>query len=106
MTTEISPYAMYQLPQGVRWLELDGQRRFAVYGASGGLCYRHICYLIKSGTGQMPESLSQRDLGVPQGNFSFTVTHYAHGWAHASIWGDADVEALKSCLAELEKAHG
>lgn len=59
---------------------------FSVYGASGGLVSRRVAYLVKKGEGEMPDTLSCADLGLPLHAEPFHIFEHERGWKHAAFW--------------------
>ena len=58
---------------------------FSVYDASGGLL-RRVAYLVKKGEGEMPDTLSCADLGLPLHAEPFHIFEHERGWKHAAFW--------------------
>jgi hypothetical protein len=87
------------LSDGLFRVSIGEVSSFSVYGASGGLVSRRIGYLVRKGTGEMPETLDG-DLGLPAYDKPFRIFDHERGWKHAAVWIDRgeDLSAAREAL--------
>jgi len=77
---------LWPQPNGLAWLALGDLKRFAVYGASGGLVNYSVGYLVKPGSGAVPDFLRlPNDLGLPDKGEFIKVVCLERGWKYAII---------------------
>lgn|ERR1700728_1393791 len=77
---------LWPQPNGLAWLAIGDQIRFAVYGASGGLVNCSVGYLVKPGSGPVPDRLHLlNDLGLPEPGEFIKVVCLERNWRYAII---------------------